>query len=59
MKTTVLLISDQFVSAVEWEVMVITPTTSQTQQNVSIVVKINYQGPANVKFGKKTKNSLN
>ena len=29
----------------------------QTQQNVSIVGKIIYQGPVNVKFGKKRKKS--
>ena len=57
MKTTVLLILDQFVNAVEREVMTITPTNAQTQQNVSIVGKIIYQGPVNVKFGKKRKKS--
>ena len=55
MKTTVLLILDQFVNAVEREVMTITPTNVQTQQNVSIVDKIIYQGLVNVKFGKKEK----
>ena len=55
MKTTALLILDQFVNAVEREVMTITPTSVQTQQNVSIVGKIFYQGPVNVKFGKKEK----
>ena len=55
MKTTVLLILDQFVNVVEREVMTITPTTVQTQRNVSIVGKIIYQGPVNVKFGKKKK----
>ena len=57
MKTTVLLILDQFVNAVEREVMTITPTNVQTQQNVSIVGKIIYQGAVNVKFGKKRKKS--
>ena len=55
MKTTVLLILDLFVNAVEMEVMTITPTSVQIQQNVSIVRKIIYQGPVNVKFGKKEK----
>ena len=55
MKTTVLLILDQFVKAVESEMMTITPTSVQTQQNVSIVGKIIYQGPVNVEFGKKKK----
>ena len=53
MKTTVLLILDQSVNAVEREVMTITPTSVQTQQNVSIVGKIIYQGPVHVKFGKR------
>ena len=57
MKTTVLLILDQSVNAAEREVMTITPTSVQTQQNVSIVGKIIYQGPVNVKFGKKKKKS--
>ena len=56
MKITVLLILDQFVNAVEREVMTITPTNAQTQQNVSIVGKIIYQGPVNVKFGKRERN---
>ena len=37
--------------------MTITPTNVQTQQNVSIVGKIIYQDPVNVKFGKKKKKS--
>ena len=44
-------------NAVEREVMAITPTNAQTQQNMSIVGKIIYQGPVNVKFGKKKKKS--
>ena len=52
-----LLILDQFVNAVEREVMTITPTNVQTQQNVSTVGKIIYQGQVNVKFGKKRKKS--
>ena len=56
MKTTVLLILDQFVNDVEREVMTITPTSVQTQQNVSIAGKIIYQGPVNEKFGKKKRN---
>ena len=45
------------VNDVEREVMTITPTNVQTQQNLSIVGKIIYQGPVNVKFGKKRKKS--
>ena len=39
MKTTVLLISDQFVNAVEWEVMTIIPTIVKIQQNLTVVGK--------------------
>ena len=53
MKTTVLLLLDQFVNAVEREVMTITPTNEHTKQNVSVVGKIIYQSPGNVQFGKK------
>ena len=51
-KTTVLLTLDQYVNDVEQEVMSITPTIVQNQQNVSVVVDIIYQDPVNVKFGK-------
>ena len=57
MKTTVLLLLDQFVNAVEREVMTITPTNEHTKQNVSIVGKFIYQSPVNVQFGKKKKKS--
>ena len=40
MKTTVLLILDQFVNDVEWEVMTIIPTIVQTQHNVLTAEKI-------------------
>ena len=53
MKTIVLLILDLSLNAVEWEVITIMPTIVQTQQNVSIVGHIIYQGPVNVKFGKR------
>ena len=55
MKTIVLLILDQFVNDVEWEVMTIIPTIVQTQHNVLTAEKTICQDPVTVKFGKKKK----
>ena len=57
MKTTVLLILDQFVNDVEWEVMTIIPTIVQTQHNVLTAKKTICLDPVTVKFGKKKKKS--
>ena len=57
MKITVLLILDQFVNDVEWEVMIIIPTIVQTQHNVLTAEKTICQDPETVKFGKKKKKS--
>ena len=55
MKSTVLLILDQFVNDVEWEVMTIIPTIVQTQHNVLTAEKTICLDPVTVKFGKKEK----